>query len=193
MLKFLKALALLTLSDPRAAVLLLLQNRPAQAVLLQGAALVVVLGVMASWGFAHIIPEPPSPVIDALMGNPILFAVVQYAMLMISVILIFLVGRFFKGHGSFEQSLLVSIWLQFYMLLWQIFLFFVGLLVPMAAAVLNMAIIFYLLWLMVNFIAALHGFSSLWKVLAGIIATSFLVSFLVVFLLALTGIGFKGA
>lgn len=192
MLETLKALTRLTFSNPREAVSVLLKSRLEQTQLLQFATIIVALGVILSWIFARIEPGPANPMIDALTGNPVLFAVVQYALLMISVLAIFMVGRLFGGTGSFDQSLLVSIWLQFYMLLWQVALFAVALIVPVLAQSLNMAILFYLLWLMANFIASLHGFKSILKVFAGIIATSFAVSFLVVFLLAISGIGFKG-
>jgi len=188
-----KALARLTLTDPRAAGAALLTAVPVRDVLLQMAVVVVVVGVILTWIATALFPAPQNPMISDLMANPVLFAIIQLMMLMLSVFAIFLIGRLFGGIGSFEQTLYLSVWVQFYMLLIQAALIPVTLVVGALPLTLNLGLYFYFVWLMVNFIAVLHGFKSLWKVFAGLIAASFALSFVVLFLLGVIGIGVEGA
>jgi len=192
MLSTIKGLVRMTLSNPRAAVAVLLRIALGQGVLLQLASIVVVLGVAESYVYSVVSPVPGNPLIDGLMGNPVLLAVVQFMGLMLSVLAIYLVGRAFGGTGTFEQSLLISIWLQFYMLIVQTGLIVIALLSSGLAQALDSAAFVYMIWLLVNFIAILHGFTSLWKVFAGLVATSLAASFVIIFLLMLAGIGVKG-
>ncbi len=192
MLSMIKALTRLTFSRPRDAVATLKRMPLAEGAAMQFAVLVVVLGVIASWLYSAAAPVSGNPLIEGLMANPLLLAVVQFMALMLSVLAIFLVGRMFGGQGSFEQTLVVSVWLQFYMLLFQAGLIVMALISPTLADALDMAVFGYMVWLLVNFIAVLHGFTSLWRVFAGIVGTSFLVSFVFIFVLGAIGAGGRG-
>jgi hypothetical protein len=85
------------------------------------------------------------------------------------------------------------IWLQFFMLLAQAILVAVAIIAPTLAGLLNTASYVYFIWLMVNFIAVLHGFRSLWAVFAGLIATMFALSFVILFVLGVIGLSVEGA
>ncbi len=188
-----KALVRLTLADPRGAAAALLSTTPLRDLLLQLAVIVVIFGVILTWTTAVLIPGPSNPFVDALLGNPILFAVIQLMTLMLSVLAILVIGRVFGGIGSFEQTLFIMIWLQFFMLLAQAVLVAVAIIAPTLAGLLNTASYVYFIWLMVNFIAVLHGFRSLWAVFAGLIATMFALSFVILFVLGVIGLSVEGA
>jgi len=192
MMQQLSALVRLTVQDPRAAANGLLADQVATANAMRLAVLVVVLGVLLSAGLAWVLPDRTDGLVDGLTLNPILFAIVQFMLLMISVTAIFLVGRIFKGRGSFEQALLISVWLQFFMLMTQLALVPVALVAAKLADGLHTLAIFYFMWLMVNFIAELHGFKSRLKVLGSIVGVSFAASFLLLFLLELFGVRIEG-
>ncbi len=182
------ALARLTLSDPRAAARELMQDRAAQARAIELAGLVVIAGVAFSWLLSVLLPGPTVAILDTMLSKPLLYALIQFMLLMISVLAIFMVGRLFGGTGSFEQTLLLSVWLQFYMLVVQVAAAGVVLLVPGLAGLLNIAIMIYFVWLTVNFIAELHGFRSLWKILAGLLGTAFALAILASLILSLLGV-----
>jgi len=192
MLTMIKTLARLTWSNPREAAALLLRQNLGQGMLMQLATVVVALGVISTWAYSAVAPAPGNSLIDGLLANPVLLAIVQFMALMLSVLAIFLVGRMFGGRGGFEQTLLLSIWLQFYMLVIQTGLIGGAVLAGNIAAILDTAAFLYMLWLLVNFIAVLHGFTSLWRVFAGLVAASFLASFVIILVLGMVGIGAKG-
>ncbi len=187
------ALVRLTFADPRAAGAALLSNIPDRNTLLLAAAFVSVLGVMFSWVFIQFSTGTANPLAENMVNNPILFAVAQFMVLIISVMFIHIIGRAFGGIGSFDQSLVLSVWLQFYMMLIQAVLVFVAIISVSLTSILNIGAYVYFVWLLVNFIAILHGFRSLWKVFAGLVATSFAFSSLVLMLLGMLGIAVEGA
>jgi len=193
MLKQLLALARLTLHAPRAACDLLLADVPERGELLRMATLVVVLSTLFSGILVELFGPPPLEPMAGVLTSPILYAVMQFMVLMITTIAVFVIGRMFGGHGSFDEALLLMVWLQFYMLLVQVGLFAVTYLSNGATNPLNLGVYFYFIWLMVVFVAALHGFRSYWAVFAGLLASSMAISFVVVVLLAILGFMVEGA
>lgn len=193
MLATLKMLVRATLSDARVAARHLIAQTPALGVVFEMAVVVSALNVIIAILISLFQPTPVETVFDPLLANPILFAIIQLMLLMLSALTIFLVGRLFGGQGEFDQALLLSVWVQVLMLIVQVLMIPVIILAPGLAVSLNMLFYFYFTYLMVVFIAELHGFSSLWKVFMGIIATSFALSFVVMFLIALIGLSLEGA
>jgi len=179
----------LTLTDPRAAARVLMQDEAALGQAVPIALAVVGFGVMLSFIMAQLMPGPEFPMLDFLLGNPLLYAGFQFILLLFSVVAIFAVGRMFGGTGRFQQALLLMSWVQFFMLVVQIVAVGVMLLVPSAGILLNYAIMVNFIWLMVVFITELHGFTSRLKVLGGMIGTAFVVAFVASALLSALGIG----
>lgn len=189
MLRRVGSLMRLTLTDPRAAARVLMQDEAALGQAVPIALAVVGFGVMLSFIMAQLMPGPEFPMLDFLLGNPLLYAGFQFILLLFSVVAIFAVGRMFGGTGRFQQALLLMSWVQFFMLVVQIVAVGVMLLVPSAGILLNYAIMVNFIWLMVVFITELHGFTSRLKVLGGMIGTAFVVAFLASALLSALGIG----
>jgi hypothetical protein len=71
------------------------------------------------------------------------------------------IGRFFGGTGSFEESALLVIWLQFIFICVQVIQIAAILLLPPLAGMITILAVGLFFWLLVNFIAVLHGFTSL--------------------------------
>jgi hypothetical protein len=108
-----------------------------------------------------------------MMASPFRTAIVQWLFLALSVLLIHRVGRAFGGRGSFEDALLVVVWLQLVMLAVQVVQLVALALAPPLAGIIGLASIVLFFWLMSGFIAELHGFASRQKVLVGMLLVIF--------------------
>jgi hypothetical protein len=189
MFQTLKALVRMTATQPRRAASVLLTHTPPFALSLELALLVVALGAILTYLLTPFNAAPGIAFVYVLLSNPLLLAVVQMITLLVSTVVLFAAGRVFGGKGDLTQSVAITVWLQFIMLLLQVAL--IPVLVfsaPLAQALTALANIFAV-WIFVNFVAELHGFASLLKVFAGMIATAFATSFFIIFLLTMIGIG----
>ena len=92
------------------------------------------------------------------------------------------------GTGSFEEAVLLMAWLQFIMICVQAVQAVALLVLPPLAGLIGIAGLFLFLWLLTNFVAVLHGFSSLIKVFLMILASAFGIAFGLSILLMLIGV-----
>jgi hypothetical protein len=119
------------------------------------------------------------------MGSPLSLAALHLVMLFVSVHLLFRIGRFWHGRGSFADSLTVLIWFQIIMLAVQaVQLALLALLPPFAPAAFYAGLVLFF-WLMTNFVAELHGFASLSKTFFGILVALAVLTLVFAFGLAL--------
>jgi Yip1-like protein len=188
----LKALARLTVQDPRAAAAGLLSDKEAAGQAMPLAIIVVILGVFLSFAQSMIIPVRTDTFASDMLQNPLLLAVIQFMGLMISVIAILVIGRMFGGRGNFEQTLLLSVWLQFFMLIVQVPVILIAVVAAPIGNLLNTAAVFFFLYLTISFVAELHGFRSRMKVLGGFIFATIGASFLILFVLRMAGFNIEG-
>lgn len=108
----------------------------------------------------------------------------QFVMPVVIAFLMAFMGRRFGGTGNFRDALLLSAWMQGVMTVIQAIQIVVMIFFPMTALVaLSFAIIALLMHLLVNFTAALHGFTNLISVAAGVVFTAILVIFLTALIL----------
>lgn len=125
---------------------------------------------------------------EEAMGRPIQTALLQGGILVISVFVIHGAGRMASGHGRFEDALILVAWLQFILLCLQAVQLVAQLLLPPLADLIGLVGLGLFLWLLTNFVAELHGFSSLPMVFVGIVISFVvLVILLSVVLAALLG------
>ena len=75
------------------------------------------------------------------------------------------IGQAMEGTGTFEETLLVFVFLQGIILIGQAVVFVAYIVATPIAWMLMLGVGFYSFWLSVNFVAALHGFPSLWRAL----------------------------
>ena len=179
------ALVQLTLREPRQAVRALLAEDVPMAARTAGLLLMAVLSaILLQPGFA-LLPRPEDAVGQFLMQSPLQTAMVQWLILLLSALLLHRIGRAFGGVGSLADAFLVVIWLQLIMLFVQLAQLLALILAPPLAGLLGLAGFVLFLWLLVNFIAELHGFRSLGAILAAVVVTFFLAAFVVAILLGL--------
>ncbi|WP_169052275.1 YIP1 family protein [Tabrizicola sp. YIM 78059] len=179
------SLARLSVQDPRrGARTLLSMDVPLPARTAGLLLMAVASAVLMHLGFL-LLPPANDQMSQFLMQSPIRTAVIQWLILVISVFLIFQIGRAWGGHGSLPDTLLIVVWLQVIMLGVQVVQLLALILAPPLAGIVNIAGLILFFWLLSSFIAELHGFASRGKVLAGIFATTFAVALIVVFVLSL--------
>lgn len=116
------------------------------------------------------VPDPPegTPQITGLT-----IAALVGASILLLTFIIYLGGRFFGGSGDPRDAMLLVLWAQFLMTLLQSVELLVALILPGAAGILALVAIVFLLWLLTNFAAELHGFDSLARTFVGLIAAMF--------------------
>lgn len=178
-------LAQLTLQDPKAATRVLLAEQVPLPARTAGLLLVAVLSALISSLQIQISPQPMDPISAMLLASPFRTAVVQWAFLALSVLLIHRVGRAFGGTGSFADALLIVVWLQCLTLVLQLIQLVTNVISPALAGLIGLVGFGVFLWLMTSFIAELHGFRSRGLVFVGMLISAFAAGFVIVFLLVL--------
>jgi hypothetical protein len=179
------ALARASLQDPRAGARMVLSLGVPLPARTAGLLLMAVASAFVMHLGFLLLPPTDDAMSLFMMQSPIRTAVIQWLILVVSVLLIFQVGRAWGGQGSLADTLLIVVWLQVIMLGVQIVQLLALVLAPPLAGLVNIAGLILFFWLLSSFIAELHGFASRGKVLAGIFATTFAVAVLVVFVLSL--------
>ena len=125
------------------------------------------------------------PALVRSMGSPLSLAAIHLVVLFVSVHLLFRIGRFRNGRGSFADCLTVLIWFQIIMLAVQAVQLALQVLLPPIAPAAYFAGLALFFWLLTNFVAELHGFASLSKTFFGILVALAVLILLLGFGLAL--------
>ncbi|WP_132542880.1 Yip1 family protein [Rhodovulum euryhalinum] len=187
------ALARDTIRDPRDGARRVLAFGLPEGVLWQALVAVVAISVLLTQAGEYLVPTPVDPLLPVFMANPMLTAVVQGGLLVVTVYAIHIIGRRFGGRGSFAGALALTVWLQVIMLMLQVVqTVFLIVLTPLAGLV-SMFGIGLFFWLLSHFVAALHGFPSALKTFVAIIGTMFAMVFGMSLVMSLLGITFGGA
>ena len=160
-------LARLSLRDPKYGAAEVLKNHVSLQAAIELAALVVILGSILSSLFYQL-PTVSNEADQAnLFRNPFVFTAVQGAVLCVIVLATYLIGQMVGGSGELKDTLVLMVWLQFIMLLFQFVQIFASMVIPVLDGLLTIVSIVLFFWLFANFVAVLHGFRSALKVLVG--------------------------
>jgi hypothetical protein len=173
-----RALAQLTLQNPRQATRVLLAEGVPMRARTAGLLLVAVVSALLASIQVGTTPQAMDPLSAFMLASPFRAAVMQWLFLALSVVLVHRVGRAFGGVGSFPDALLIVVWLQLLMLALQVLQLVVGFIAPPLAGVIGLAGFGVFLWLMTTFIAELHGFTSRWLVFLGMVLSCIAAGFL---------------
>lgn len=192
-LKDILGLVLETIRNPREGASTLLNMTPQRGVLWQMLALVVVLSVLLAHGTALLFAGSSGQAVTGpFQVSPMATGFIQGGLLVIMVYATFWIGRSFGGTGSFEETLLLVTWLQFVLVCLQVAQTAALLVLPPFAGLIGIAALILFFWLLVNFVAVLHGFVSLGMVFLGIILSAFGIAFGLSLILTLIGITVPG-
>ena len=165
-----------------------------------GARYIIGLGLSASTGWSILVltaivstmltstavlvsPQGIDPAMQIMFGNPIRLAIMQIVILSVGVLLVQGVGRWFGGKGDLASTVVLMSWLEIILIGLQLIQTVALVLLPPLAEVIGLFGLALFLWLLVKFVAELHGFKSAWKVFGTILATIFTVSLALAILL----------
>ncbi len=185
-LKDLLGLAVETIKNPREGASTILNFAPPREAIWYMLALVVVLSVILAQATALLVSGGGANGPFAL--SPLMLGFVQGGLLLVMIYATFWIGRAFGGTGSFEETMLLVTWLQFILVCLQVAQTLAMVLLPPFAGLIGIAALFLFFWLLVNFVAILHGFASLGMVFAGIILSFFGIGFGLALILTLIGL-----
>jgi hypothetical protein len=148
--------------------------------------LVVVLGsAIGTHLTIALMPAEQRAVLQAMFTSPVQTALMQAAVWLAITALITWGGKMRGGRGTFRDALLLIAWLQFILLCVQALQLLLGLALPPAAELVGLIGLLLLVWLLTNFTAVLHGFTSLWTVFLGLVIGAVVLMFALAFVLAL--------
>lgn len=151
-------LAIDTLRDPAEGAREVLRIAPPRPVLAMAFALMVVLSLIIGEVMVLFLGQPEA---GPLSGQSTLaLGLIQGAFLFLTVFAITYIGQGFGGTGQFDGALALITWLQFVFFLIQLVQLVCLLIAPPLAAIVMILAIGLFFWLLVNFIAVLHGFQS---------------------------------
>ena len=169
-----------TLSDPRAAARQVMALPLPRSARWQALALVIVLSMLFGQA-AVLLMAGQGP--DALSVG-----LIQGAVLLALVYAVHFVGRLLGGRGAFEDGLILIAWLQGVMVAVQIAQIVALVILPPLTGLLGFLGMALFLWLLTNFVAELHGFTSLGRVFGMILLTLFGVAILLAIALQILGV-----
>jgi len=130
----------------------------------------------------------PTPEVDLNPSAAISFTMIEAAMGAILALATYHIGRVFGGKGTFAGALALIVWLQFILLCVNVVQLFVMMILPPAGDVITLLALALFFWLLAQFIAALHGFTSMGRVFLGIVLSLMALAFVFNIVLALLGI-----
>jgi hypothetical protein len=148
-------------------------------------ALVVVLSILLANVTALILAGEAAA---AMPVGPAATGFIQLALLVVMVFAVFWIGRAMGGTGSFEESVLIVAWLQFIMVCLQVVQAGILVISTPIAEIFGLLGVLLFLWLLTNFVAVLHGFSSLFQVFVMILVSAFGIAFGLSIILTLIGV-----
>lgn len=181
-------LAAETLRNPREAAGRIIALDPPMKARWIGLLLVSVLALIETRLGMLIVPLNGQPPLFALASDPLLGVPFQVFSQLLIAGSIAGIGRIFGGTGRFADALLLTVWLEFMLILAQAVQLAALFLLPPVGLLFGFAAIGLLIWLLVQFTAALHGFTNLVLVGLGMVLSFLAIITILSFLLIMFGV-----
>lgn len=185
---FLGDLVVLTLRDPAAALRILRSFELPMSVRWMALVLSVVLSTLLASLSLVLFPVEVQTAVSAVLAQPVTLALVQFAAMVVSALMMAQVGRLFGGQGNFADALLIVAWVELLLVGLQGLQLVLMMLVPATASMLSIIAFGLFLYLAVAMTKALHGFASTGKVVLGLVGSLFVLGFVLSLLAAAFGI-----
>ena len=177
-----------SVAEPQETADRLLALRPATGVVLQAAVLVAVLDALILGVLGGGASALPTPTGEMLM-SPFAHAAVLLISLALSAGALQVGGRMLGGKGRFEEALLLVVWLEVISIAVQFVTLIAALILPPLAGLLALLGVGVLLWCLVHFTRALHGFAGLGRTVAALLLGGLVVILGMSLVLAMLGFG----
>lgn len=104
---------------------------------------------------------------------PLVFALLQWARAVVSVLVIYYVGRMMGGTGQLRDVLAVMAWLQAVTFVLMVGLVIMGAILPMLSSLVILAMVIWWVWAIVSLLNVAHGFDNMFKA-GGVLIVSLL-------------------
>lgn len=180
-----RQLAITSLSDPAQAARTLMAMRIPRDALWTGLFLVAVLNTILA-GLSDILIHNPTP-LPAIFSVPVVYFAVVSGGLILTVYSIFWTGRMMSGKGTFEDVLVLMVWLQMLRVIVQAVTLVLFLVMPMFAALLVFAASLVGVYILVHFVNQAHQLGSIPRAAGVLIASVLLIVLGLTMLLSLVG------
>lgn len=164
-----------TISNPRTATKILLDLKVDRQVIVTGLALVLVLSTLVDMLHRLILPIPPA-LNEILPGAVSLLAIKAIAQLALAAA-VTAFGKWLEGQGRFQDVLLLSTWLAFVALIFQMFGVALFIILPFIAALFHIATVLYGTYLFVHFVNGVHEFDNMLKSFGVVVMSALAVFF----------------
>lgn len=172
-----------TIATPQDAARLVMRANLPMSARWQALALVIVLSALLGQISVFLMAgEAATP------AGPVQAGFIQTVALLMTVYGAHVIGRLMGGHGEFADALVLVAWLQGVMVVAQALQLVTLLILPPVSVLIGVLSMVLFLWLLTNFVAVLHGFSSLGKVFGGILLSAFALAVVLVIVLNILGI-----
>lgn len=159
---------------------------------LQAAVAVTSIGVVLGYLALHWSGVPADPISQAVLGNPLVGAMVQLGLMLVIAVLTYRIGRALGGSGSLPATLSLIVWLNAVLVAVQAGQLVLLMLVPAFASLLAIVALAWLVWAFTAFVTELHQFRYGLVVLAGVALALVVIFAVIAILLALIGVTPQG-
>lgn len=183
-------LALQTLRDPKAAGARIISWQIERNTLWMIAALVVACSTMVTYG-SHLMTPVPEPY-ATIVEQPLRLFAIMAAIFVVSVYLLFWVGRSLGGTGEMEDLLALLVWLQVLRAVAQVVILITVVVAPFLAAFLVLFILIATLWVFLNFTSVGLQLNSLMRATMVCLVTLCAIVFVIALIGPLVGLNALG-
>lgn len=182
-------LVVLTLRDPRAAAEQIIGWRLDRDTLWTALALAAAINTLL---FSLSVVLQPSQAMPAFFTSPLVMFVLLSGVLVITTHGLFWTGRAIGGQGDLGDMLALIVFLQVLRILAQLVIFVVMFVSPGMSLLLSLATAILGLWILVNFIAAAHRFTTLGRAIGTLFIAMAMIVLGLSMLLSIVGIAAQG-
>lgn len=181
-------LAIASLRTPKRSLRIILDLVITMPELIQATALVVALSMMLPIISLMFQPAEVQEAMKAYSTHPVPVYFLQMAILIGSAFIINFISQIFKGHGTFKEMLTAMVWMQFILIIIQVLQLVISILAPQLNGIILLFSLMAMVYLTVNFIMEIHGFTNSFSVAVGVFGSFFGIALILSILLALLGI-----
>ncbi|KAB7615931.1 YIP1 family protein [Amylibacter sp. SFDW26] len=163
-------LAAETLIEPKKSVRVVLSIGITTQQLVLTAAFVIVISMIPSTLMLLMQPIEVQEQYNEIFPGPLTIFSVHFGFLFFASFLMTAIGRFFGGHGTFNDALSAIVWLQFILFLLQVVQLITAVISAPLFILAGLISFIILMYLLFNFISEVHGFTSIMSVVFGTMA-----------------------
>lgn len=181
-------LAIASLRTPKKSLRIILDLVITMPELIQATALVVALSMMLPIISLMFQPAQVQEAMKAYSTNPIPVFFLQLGILIGSAAIINFISQIFKGYGTFKEMLTAMVWMQFILIIIQVLQLVISIIAPQLNGIILLFSLMIMVYLTVNFIMEVNGFTNAFAVTAGVFGSFFGIALILSILLAILGI-----